>query len=383
MRNWLLPEHIADILPATARQVESAKAAMLERFRTAGYELVSPPLIEYVEALVSADDSALALKTFKLDDHLSGRQLGLRADITPQVARIDAHLLAERTGVTRLCYAGSVVHARPAGLMSSREPLQVGAELYGYAGIEADLEIIGLMLASLRGAGVEGLRLDVGHIGIFRGLVQAAGLDAPLAQALFDALQAKDASGIRALCADVAEPYRSAFIALPELYGPASVLETARTRLPSLPEIELALLQLGAIARALGGEVELCFDLAELRSGFYHTGLVFTAYAPGWSDAIARGGRYDNVGRRFGRARPATGFSLDLRDLIRILPEREATRGIRVAQRLLPDAKGEIERLRGHGEVVVLDYLGESAEALGCDRELVAEAGAWRVVPFQ
>ncbi|MGL6070324.1 ATP phosphoribosyltransferase regulatory subunit [Craterilacuibacter sp.] len=382
MRNWLLPEHIADILPATARQVESAKAAMLEQFRTAGYELVSPPLIEYIEALVSADDGALDIKTFKLDDHLSGRQLGLRADITPQVARIDAHLLSERTGVTRLCYAGSVVHARPNGLMSSREPLQVGAELYGYAGIEADLEVIGLMLDALRLGGVENIRLDVGHIAIFRGLVAAAGLDAATAQELFAALQSKDVASIRELVAHVAEPYRSAFIALPELYGPVSMLDSARMRLPSLPEIELGLTQLSAIARALQGKVELSFDLAELRSGFYHTGLLFTAYAPGWSDALARGGRYDNVGRRFGRARPATGFSLDLRDLIRILPARDAVRGIRVASRLLPDAADEVVRLRASGEMVVMDYLGESAEALACDRELLATGAGWQVVPF-
>ena len=382
MRNWLLPEHIADILPATARQVESAKAAMLEQFRTAGYELVSPPLIEYIEALVSEDDGALDIKTFKLDDHLSGRQLGLRADITPQVARIDAHLLSERTGVTRLCYAGSVVHARPNGLMSSREPLQVGAELYGYAGIEADLEVIGLMLDALRLGGVENIRLDVGHIAIFRGLVAAAALDGASARELFSALQSKDGATIRELVAGVAEPYRSAFIALPELYGPASMLESARSRLPSLPEIELGLMQLSAIARALQGKVELSFDLAELRSGFYHTGLLFTAYAPGWSDALARGGRYDNVGRRFGRARPATGFSLDLRDLIRILPARHPARGIRVAARQLPDASNEVARLRASGEIVVLDYLGESAEALGCDRELVAMSEGWQIVPF-
>lgn len=382
MRNWLLPEHIADILPATARQVESAKAAMLERFRTAGYELVLPPLIEYADSLVSEGDSALDLKTFKLDDPFSGRQLGLRADITPQVARIDAHLLAHRTGVTRLCYAGSVVHARPAGLLSSREPLQVGAELYGYAGIEADLEIIGLMLSTLRLVGVNALRLDVGHIAIFRGLAAAAGLGSAQTAELFVTLQAKDVGSLRLLVAEVAEPYRSAFLALPELYGPASVLERARTRLPSLPEVELGLMQLAAIARQLEGQVELSFDLAELRGDYYHTGLMFAAYAPGWSEALARGGRYDNVGRRFGRARPATGFSLDLRDLVRILPERDPARGIRVAARHLPGAAAEVQRLREAGEIVVIDYLAESAGALNCDRELVPAGEGWQVIPF-
>ncbi|POZ62727.1 ATP phosphoribosyltransferase regulatory subunit [Chromobacterium alticapitis] len=382
MRNWLLPEYIADILPATARQVESAKAAMLEGFRVAGYELVLPPLIEYIDSLVSEGDATLDLKTFKLDDQLSGRQLGLRADITPQVARIDAHLLGERTGVTRLCYAGSVVHSRPSGLTSSREPLQVGAELYGYAGIEADLEIIDLMLSTLEKTGVEKLRLDVGHIGIYRGLAAAAGLAPEVSRELFGLLQNKDAAGIAALVAGVAEPYKSAFLALPELYGPAAVLDKARTRLPSLPEVELGLMQLSAIARAMQGRVELSFDLAELRGDFYHTGLMFAAYAPGWSDAIARGGRYDNVGRRFGRARPATGFSLDLRDLLRILPERDSSRGIRVAARHLPAAAAEVARLRAEGEMVVVDYLGESAAALNCDRELAPAADGWQLAPF-
>ncbi|WP_047249710.1 ATP phosphoribosyltransferase regulatory subunit [Chromobacterium subtsugae] len=382
MRNWLLPEYIADILPATARQVESAKAAMLEGFRVAGYELVLPPLIEYIDSLVSEGDVTLDLKTFKLDDQLSGRQLGLRADITPQVARIDAHLLGGRTGVTRLCYAGSVVHSRPSGLTSSREPLQVGAELYGYAGIEADLEIIDLMLSTLEKTGVRDLRLDVGHIAIFRGLAAAAGLAPEVTRELFSLLQNKDVASIAELVAGVAEPYKSAFLALPELYGPVSVLDKARTRLPSLPEVELGLMQLAAIARAVQGRVELSFDLAELRGDFYHTGLMFAAYAPGWSDAIARGGRYDNVGRRFGRARPATGFSLDLRDLVRILPERDSSRGVRVAARHLPAAVEEVARLRAAGEMVVVDYLGESAVALNCDRELVPAADGWQLAPF-
>lgn len=382
MRNWLLPEHIADILPATARQVESAKAAMLDLFRSAGYELVSPPLIEYADSLISEGDDALDLKTFKLVDQLSGRQMGLRADITPQVARIDAHLLSGRQGVTRLCYAGSVVHALPSGLMSSREPLQVGAELYGYAGIEADEEIIALMLEVLSQVGVAGLRLDLGHVGIFRALAAGAGLSHKATRELFLALQGKDVGTVNELAATLAEPWRAAVLALPELYGPAAVLERARAVLPPLPEIDAALNQLAALGEALKGQAEIGFDLAELRGDDYHTGLVYAAYAPGWSEALARGGRYDNVGERFGRARPATGFSLDLRDLIRILPERDSVRGIRVAAAQLPAAKAEIARLRAEGEVVLIDYLGESAEALYCDRELIPAASGWQVVPF-
>jgi ATP phosphoribosyltransferase regulatory subunit len=382
MRNWLLPEHIADILPATARQVETAKSAMLELFRTAGYELVLPPLIEYIDSLVDEGDDSLNIKTFKLDDQLSGRQMGLRADITPQVARIDAHLLAERTGVTRLCYAGSVVHTRPAGLMSSREPLQVGAELYGCAGIEADLEIIRMMLATLDLVGVEKQRLDVGNIAIFRGLAAAAGLSVELSRDLFAAMRSKDTASVERLVVAVPEPYRSAFAALPELYGPRSVLDRARSRLPSIPEVDQGLRQLLAIANALQDRVEMSFDLTELRGTAYHTGLMFAVYAPGWPDEIARGGRYDNVGRRFGRARPATGFSLDLRDLLRILPERDSARGIRVRSSQLPAAYALVEALRSTGEVVIIDYLDESASALNCDRELVPCASGWKIVPF-
>lgn len=382
MRNWLLPEHIADILPATARQVETAKSAMLELFRTAGYELVLPPLVEYIDSLVAEGDDSLEVKTFKLDDHLSGRQMGLRADITPQVARIDAHLLAERTGVTRLCYAGSVVHARPAGLMSSREPLQVGAELYGFAGIEADLEIIRLALATLQLVDVKGMRLDIGNVAIFRGLAVAAGLSPELTREVFAALRSKDVATVSRLVNGVAEPYRSAFVALPELYGPREVLEKARRRLPSIREVDQALSQLMAIAGALEDKVELSFDLTELRGTAYHTGLMFAVYAPGWPDELARGGRYDNVGRRFGRARPATGFSLDLRDLLRILPERDSARGIRVQSGQAEEAGSQIEALRRAGEIVIIDYLGESAASLNCDRELVRGPSGWQVVPF-
>jgi len=306
----------------------------------------------------------------------------LRADITPQVARIDAHLLAERTGVTRLCYAGSVVHARPAGLMSSREPLQVGAELYGYAGIDADLEIIRLMLATLNLVGVEKQRLDIGNIAIFRGLALAAGLAPELSREVFAALRCKDSATVSRLVQGVAEPYRSAFVALPELYGPRAVLDRARSRLPSIPEVDLALGQLQTLANALADQVELCFDLTELRGAAYHTGLMFAVYAPGWPDELARGGRYDNVGRRFGRARPATGFSLDLRDLLRILPQRDSARGIRVAASQMLAASAEVEQLRRAGEVVIIDYLGESAAALNCDRELVPVASGWQIVSF-
>lgn len=381
MRNWLLPENIADILPATARQVESAKAAMLERFRTYGYELVCPPLIEYVDSLVYDGDAALAMKTFKLDDQLSGRQLGVRADITPQVARIDAHLLSSRQGVTRLCYAGSVLHTVPESAMRSREPLQVGAELYGCADIGADQEIVALMLASLEGVGVSGLTLDIGHAGIFRALACAAALPARLTGELFDVLQAKDIPSAEALLTGVAEPYRAALLALPGLYGPDALSRAAQC-LPALPAITQALADMAQVAAGLAGQAAVNFDLADLRGTAYHTGLMFAAYAPGWSDALARGGRYDNVGDKFGRARPATGFSLDLRDLVRVLPQRSPAMGIRVAGADAGRAREAIAALRAAGEVLVIDYLGESAAALNCDRALVWRADGWQVEPF-
>ena len=381
MRNWLLPENIADILPATARQVESAKAAMLERFRTYGYELVCPPLIEYIDSLVYDGDTALVMKTFKLDDQMSGRQLGLRADITPQVARIDAHLLSSRQGVTRLCYAGSVLHTVPESAMRSREPLQVGAELYGSSDVGADLEIVDLMLASLEGVGVSGLTLDIGHVGIFRALAAAAALPARLTAELFGVLQAKDIPSAETLLAGAAEPFRSALLALPGLYGP-DALSRASQCLPALAEIRQALADMQAVADSVAGRATVNFDLSDLRGTAYHTGLMFAAYAPGWSDALARGGRYDNVGDKFGRARPATGFSLDLRDLVRVLPQRSPAMGIRVAGADASRAREAIAALRAAGEVLVIDYLGESAAALNCDRALVWRADGWQVEPF-
>jgi ATP phosphoribosyltransferase regulatory subunit len=380
MRNWLLPENIADILPATARQVETAKTAMLARFRTYGYELVSPPLIEYADSLITEGDTALARKTFKVDDQMSGRQLGVRADITPQVARIDAHLLSERRGTTRLCYAGSVLHTLPESVMRSREPLQVGAELYGCADLAADQEVIELMLAALRGAGLSALTLDLGHAGVFRALAEAAQLSTELTSELFNALQSKDSAGIQDLVQTVPEPYRTALLTLPTLYG-ADALQRAQRDLPDLPPIRQALADLAAVAAALPAGTQVSYDLAELRGTLYHTGLLFAAYAEGWSDAVARGGRYDDVGRKFGRARPATGFSLDLRDLIRILPQNPAALAIRVAAPHAAASREAVAALRQAGEVVIVDYLNESPAALQCDRELIWQADAWCVVP--
>lgn len=313
MRRWLLPEYIDDILPEEAQRIERLRRAMLDLFHGHGYELVMPPLLEYLESLLTGTGHDLDLKTFKLVDQLSGRMLGVRADITPQVARIDAHLLAANA-VNRLCYAGSVLHTQSDGFHRSREPIQIGAELYGEAGAEADLEILTLMLQGLAACGVKTLQLDIGHVGVYRALAHEAGLSGEVEHQLFGALQAKDRSAVAVLTAGLAAALRDAFAALPQLYGDRSVLAEARACLPNLPSVQSALDTLETLDRGLA-DVAVAYDLAELRGYGYHSGVVFAAYTGGRSHAIAQGGRYDEVGRVFGRARPATGFSLDLREL--------------------------------------------------------------------
>jgi len=312
MRTWVLPEYIEDILPLEAARLERLRRELLDLFRAQGYELVMPPLLEYVESLLTGTGRDLDLRTFKLVDQLSGRMMGVRADITPQVARIDAHLL-NRKGVTRLCYCGSVLHALPASPGATRELLQIGAELYGQAGIAGDLEIQALLCRALAVAGVRGARLDIGHVAIFRSLVHAAGAGAGLEGELFDALQKKDAAALKRLARALDAKTRAALALLPELYGGTEVLELAARKLPKIPELTRALATLRALARAC--PVPVSFDLAELRGYHYHSGVVFDAYCEGVAGAIARGGRYDEVGKAFGRLRPATGFSINLRAL--------------------------------------------------------------------
>jgi ATP phosphoribosyltransferase regulatory subunit len=313
MAAWLLPENVEDVLPPQAWRMEDMRRALLDLFRSRGYQLVIPPLMEYVDSLLTGVGADLDLKTFKLVDQLTGRLMGVRADITPQVARIDAHLLAANA-VNRLCYAGSVLHTQSDGFHRSREPIQIGAELYGEAGAEADLEILTLMLQGLSACGVNALQLDIGHVGVYRALAQEAGLSGEVEHQLFGALQAKDSSAVAVLTAGLSAALREAFAALPVLYGDRSVLAEARMRLPQLPAVQTALDTLDALDQGLG-KTDTAYDLAELRGYGYHSGVVFATYAGGRSHAIAQGGRYDEVGRVFGRARPATGFSLDLREL--------------------------------------------------------------------
>ena len=316
MRAWLLPENIEDVLPPKAWRLEEVRRAMLDLCRARGYELVVPPLIEYLDSLLTGTGSDLDLKTFKLVDQLSGRLMGVRADITPQVARIDAHLLG-KNAVNRLCYVGSVLHAVPDGVYHSREPIQLGAELYGLAGVEGDLEILRLMLDALDAAGQGRVQLDIGHVGIYRALAAESNLSGETEQLIFEALQSKARDDVARLAGGLRDDLSNALVALTDLYGDASMLGEARKRLPRLPAISQALDTLETLANEFSGqEVGMAFDLAELRGYGYHSGVVFSAYAGGRSRAIALGGRYDEVGKVFGRARPATGFSLDLRELI-------------------------------------------------------------------
>ena len=375
--NWLLPEYIADALPQEAMQIERLRRKVLDLFRVHGYELVMPPLLEYLESLLTGSGSDLKLRTFKLVDQLSGRTLGVRADMTPQVARIDAHLL-NRQGVTRLCYCDSVLHTLPASQAASREPIQLGAELYGYSGIEADLEAIRLLADALTTAGTPASRIDIGHVGVFRALVQVAELEPELEARILQLLQVKDVPGLRECCVDIAEPYRSAFLRLPELFGGTDFLEKAANELPSIPAINAALDSLQALRNAMP-ELPLSFDLADLRGYHYHNGVVFAAYYPGFPSAIARGGRYDGVGKDFGRARPATGFSMDLREIARLATIAEPSRAILSSYSAADPALATVvKELRQQGEVVVELLPGETLnEGPVCNRQLVNCNGQW------
>jgi ATP phosphoribosyltransferase regulatory subunit len=377
--HWALPEYIADVLPPEALRIETLRRLLLDTFRGHGYELTMPPLLEYVDSLLTGTGHDMELRTFKLVDQLSGRTMGLRADITPQVARIDAHLL-NRAGVTRLAYCGSVLHTLPAGLTVTREPLQIGAEIYGHGGIEADLEIQDLLRTTLNLAGVAGARLDLGHVGVFRALAEMAGIAGAPAETLFALMQTKDLPGLAAATAGISEPLRTALLRLPRLYGGVGVIEAARRELPAHPRIATALADLETLAAAMPADL-ISIDLAELRGYQYHSGVVFAAYVDGLPNAIARGGRYDEVGKVFGRARPATGFSLDLRELAALSPGQAQCVGILAPWQSDPALAAKIAALRAAGEVVVHALPGHDKASWQpcCNRELVRQGGAWVV----
>lgn len=377
MRRWLLPESIEDILPLEARRIERLRRALLDEFVLHGYELVMPPLLEYVESLLTGSGHDMDLRTFKLVDQLSGRTMGIRADITPQVARIDAHLL-NRKGVARLCYCGSVLHTLPSGLTATREPLQVGAEIYGHVGIEADVEVVRLLAQALEIAGVKTSRIDLGHVGVFRALSARGGLEAELEQELFAVLQAKDMPDLRELVMNVAEPVRSALLALPECYGGMEVLQRALKLLPGDAEIVQAVQDLEKLATELV-DLPVSFDLADLRGYHYHSGVAFAAYCTGHPGAIALGGRYDKVGKAFGRGRPATGFSMDLRELSQLAAEPVLPRAILAPAGGDSDLRKVVADLRAEGNVVIEALPGHEGTwgEVGCDRRLVLRSGKW------
>ena len=377
---WLLPEYVEDVLPPYAAAMERLRRRLLDLFSSYGYELVHPPMIEYLDSLLTGAAQDLDLKTFKVLDGLSGRLLGVRADITPQAARIDAHLL-NRQGVVRLCYAGSVLHTRPAAMLNSREPFQLGAELFGHAGIEADVEILELLTAALQASDLPGARISLSHVGLFRALARAANLTPEAEATLFQAMQHKDAPAIHAMTGHLDSALASALRRLPERYGGVEVLAAARAELPVLPDVTRALDDLGRLLDSAGG-IPLAVDLADLRGYGYHSGVVFAAYAGGQAQAIAQGGRYDGAGAIFGRSRPATGFSLDLRQIVNSLPEPVVQPGILAPCVQDADLRAKIASLRAAGERVVAEMPGQEAHRAesGCDRRLVCQGGNWQVV---
>jgi len=384
MNHWLLPEDIADVLPAEARKVESLRRAILDLYQSYGYELVAPPILEFLDSLLTGTGSDLNLQTFKLVDQLSGRTLGLRADMTPQVARIDAHLL-NRTGVTRLCYAGSVAHARTPVGSSAREELQLGAEIYGCATWEADLEAITLLLKTLSVAGLEKVYLDLSHAGILTGILDGQNLDKATVESLYSLLQSKDRPRLNQWASCLPARVSEALMALTELNGPCTeVLAKAKKVLPKHVAIDQALVDLERLVFAavkMSTNLELSIDLADLRGYQYHSGVMFAAYVDQLPQPIARGGRYDHVGQAFGRPRPATGFSLDLLTLANLSPLNQ--RKLAILAPWIDDAQLSevITSLRSQGEVVIQIPAGTTVEATEyqCDRGLVKQGNSWEV----
>ncbi len=383
---WLLPDGIDEVLPQAARNIERVRRELLDCYASWGYELVIPPHIEYLESLQAGAGHDLDLQTFKVVDQLTGRMMGLRADTTPSVARIDAHTL-RREGPVRLCYCGSVFHTKADSSSASRSPIQLGAELYGHAGFESDVEVMSLMLATLHAVGQRRINVDIGHAGIFRGLVRESGLDADQQEILFDALQRKANPEVIALVnAEVNDKSIAAMLRLlPLLNGDVTILQEATDKLAEAPRDVLdALATLKQVAEKMQQQfpdVSLYFDLSEL-SGYnynYHTGVVFAAYLPGSGQAIAKGGRYDGIGAAFGRARPATGFSTDLKLLLNLMPVQSAPNNAILAPQ---NADVQlVQSLREQGECVIYELPGQlqGAADLGCNRQLVETSGGWQI----
>jgi ATP phosphoribosyltransferase regulatory subunit len=384
MPRWLLPENISDVLPREARRVEQLRRALLDLYRGYGYELVIPPLIEHAESLLTGTGNDLDLRTFKLTDQSSGRLLGLRADTTPQVARIDAHIL-NRQGVVRLCYAGSVLHARPLHPLAAREPMQVGAELYGLGGVAADVEVLELAVASLHLAGLQSVRLDLGHTGVVRGILQLSPLPAALVDDLLASLNAKDVPALKQQSDALSSEVRAALLALTRLNGGREVLHDARRKLPASAVITAALDELEAIVKRCGAD-DVSIDLSDLHGYRYKTGVTFAVHTAGSPNEVLRGGRYDDIGKAFGRARPAVGFSIYLRELAELAaddPPHAILAPVGADQRL----RTLITQLRAAGEIVVQRLESETERSdeseFIFDRAIERRGDTWHVVSRQ
>lgn len=384
-QNWLLPEHLSDILPAEARRTEELRRRLLDLYRTYGFEMVTPPLVEYTTSLYAGQSVDLPIQTCKLIDQISGRTMGIRSDMTPQITRIDAHLL-NRQGVTRLCYCGSVLHARPAGLLSERELMQIGAEIYGHAGYEADCQVIQLAIESLALAGINQVSLDLNHPGVTRALIDAYPALNEVANDIYTYLKDKDVASIISCLnnyPNLPAEIRKALIELPSFYGNQDVLDRAIQELPELPGILDAIQELRDIVNTLGLE-HIGIDLSDVRGYDYHCGVIFALYADGWSEALVRGGRYDNVSKIFGRARAATGFSLDLRKLARGLAPAKRSQAIKAPWLMHEQLNQKIKQLREQGHIVV-QFFPDSTQDVDefvFDSELVFEAGEWVQKPL-
>ena len=382
---WQLPDGIEEVLPTQAATAERLRRRLLDLYRSWGYQLVIPPLMEFTESLLIGLGRDLDLLTFKLTDQLSGRTLGIRADITPQVARIDAHSMAQE-GITRLCYAGSTLHTRPKSLLASRSPIQLGAELYGDKSLAADVEVIRLMLTTLEMAGVSStVTLDLGHVGVYRAVLASADLTAEQEDTVFDALQRKSVPDLHLALAGVNSEAAELIIGLVDLHGDDSVLANARqlfaNRAPDALAAVDALQQVATDIRRQRPQLDIYFDLAELRGYHYHTGVVFAAYVPDHGQALANGGRYDNVGAVFGRARAATGFATDLKALLQLVPAQSDKRGaISMPHSDDPALATTVAELREGGEVVI-NCLSTEPDTR-CDRQLVEQDGTWQVLPL-
>jgi len=386
--SWILPEGIEEILPPRAEQLDKLCREIIDLYSTWGYQLVIPPMIEYMDSLLTGTGKDLDLQIFKLTDQLSGRLMGVRADTTPQVARIDAHNL-KREVPTRLCYLGTVLHTRPENTGGNRSPLQVGAELYGHKGFESDAEVLSLMIETINKAGVEKIHLDLGHVGIYNNLVQLAKLDEELETEIFDALQRKampeldDMISAGSLSSEAGQMFK----ALITSNGSIDDFKETRVFFDNISsEIKACLDELQNIIDMVGRrmpEVTLDFDFSELRGYHYHTGIVFTAYVPGHGQGIAFGGRYDDIGSAFGRARPATGFSTDIKTLLGLSKlEPENRMGIYAPCSDEPGQLEAINNLRNQGEIVICELpgQGDALEDMGCDRRLEYQDGQWTVV---